>query len=64
MTLFFETKINPGLMHFWQSGGVDFNNDNSNKQDEDYNSDDHNVDYNDNNDDNDNKTMTTMRLQQ
>ncbi len=48
-------------MHFWQSVGVDFNNDNSNKQDEDYNGDDQNVDYND---DNDNKTTTTMRLQQ
>ena len=45
--------------------GVDFNNDNSNKQDEDYNGDDHNVDNNDDNDDNDdNETTTTMRLQQ
>ena len=49
-------------MHFWQSVGVDFNNDNSNKLDEDYNSDDHNVDYSDKNDDN--ETTTTMRLQQ
>ena len=34
MTLFFDTTTNLGLMHFWKSVGVDFNNDNSNKQDE------------------------------
>jgi hypothetical protein len=52
------------LTNFCQSVGVDFNDYNSNKQDEYYNGDDHNVDYNDNNDNNDNKTTTTMRLQQ
>ncbi len=62
MTSFFDTTTNLGLMHFWQSVGVDFNDDNSTKQDEDYNSNDHNVDYNDDNDYN--ETTTTMRLRQ
>ena len=34
-------------MHFWQSGGVDFDDDNSNDYDDDYNNNDHNDDYND-----------------
>ncbi len=64
MTSLFDTTTNLGLTHFCQSVGVDFNDYNSNKQDEDYNGDDQNVDYNDDNDNNDNKTTTTMRLQQ
>ncbi len=62
MTSFFDTTTNLGLTNLCQSVGVDFNDDNSNKQDEDYNGDDHNVDYNDDN--NDNESTTTMRRRQ
>ena len=61
ITLFFDTATNLGWLHFWQSGGVDFDDDNNNNYNEDYDDNDNNDDYDDDNDNN--ETMTIIRLQ-